>query len=45
MRHPWPRFGLFLSFQTNFTIFTTINCEKMSIQYMGLGFEPTTFGT
>ena len=25
------------------TIFTTNPCEKMSIQYMALGFEPTTF--
>ena len=36
---------LFLSFQTNITIFTTNKCEKMSIQYMVLGFEPTTFVT
>ena len=38
--------GIFLvyfqSFQTNNTIFTTNQCWKMSIQYMVLGFEPTT---
>ena len=27
------------------TIFTTNKCEKISIQYMVLGFELTTFGT
>ena len=32
-------FHLFLSFQTNIKIFTTNICEKMSIQYMALGFE------
>ena len=32
--------------QTNIiTIFTTIICNKMSIQYTVLGFEPTTVGT
>ena len=36
---------LFSSFQTNTTIFTTNICAKMSIQYMVLGFEPTTFST
>ena len=41
----WPLFRLFSSFQTNFTIFTTNKCEKMSIQYTVLGFEPTIFGT
>ena len=45
MAHPWPRFRLFSSFQTNITILTTNKCEKMSIQYAVLGFEPTTFGT
>ena len=40
-----PLFHLFLSFQTNIIIFTTIICEKMSIQYMVLVFEPTTFKT
>ena len=40
----WANLGLFfiyfLSFQTNNTIFTTNQCETMSIQYMALGFEP-----
>ena len=40
MGHP-----LISSFQTNITIVTTNKCEKMSIQYTVLGFEPTTFGT
>ena len=36
----------FQSFQTDIiAIFTTNICEKMFIQYMVLGFEPTTFGT
>ena len=36
----------FRSFQTNIiTILTTNTCEEMSIQYMVLGFAPTTFGT
>ena len=36
----------FWSFQTNIiTIFTTIICEQMSIQYTVLGFEHMTFGT
>ena len=43
----WASPGLFFvyfrSFQSNNTIFTTNICEKMSIQYMVLGFEPTTF--
>ena len=46
----WPFFKkmgqprpLFWSFQTNATIFTTNQYEKMSIQYMAPGFEPTTF--
>ena len=39
-------FRLFLSFQANInTIFTINKYEKMSIQYMVLGIEPTTFGT
>ena len=38
-------FVYFRSFQTSITIFTTNICEKMSIQYMVLGFEPTTFRT
>ena len=38
-------FHLFLPFQTHITIFTTNNCEKMSIQYMVPGFELTAFGT
>ena len=33
---------LFSSFQTKITILTTNICERMSIQYMVLGFEPTT---
>ena len=45
----WANHGLFFvyfwSFQTNITIFTTIICEKMSIQYTVPGFEPTTYGT
>ena len=44
----WASPGLFFvyfrSFQTNFTIFTTNTCEKMSIQYMMPGFKPTNFG-
>ena len=38
-----PLFRLFLCFQTNITILTANKCEKMSIQYTVLGFEPTTF--
>ena len=45
MGHPWPLFPLFLSFQSNITIFTTNKYEKMSIQYTNLGFETTTIGT
>ena len=45
MRHPRPLFHLFSTFQTNSTTFTTNQCEKMSIQYTVLGFEPTTFAT
>ena len=45
MGQPRPLFHLFSSFQTHITIFTTNKCEKMSIQYTVLGFEPTTFGT
>ena len=41
MGHSQPLFRLLLSFQTNITIFTTITCEKISIQYMLLGSEPT----
>ena len=38
-----PLFVYFWSYQTNIvTIFTTNICEKMSIQYMVLGFEFTT---
>ena len=40
-----PLFRLFSSFHTNVRIFTTNKCEKMSIQYMVLGFEPMTLGT
>ena len=35
-------FGLF---KQTLQIFNTNICEKMSIQYTVLGFEPTTFGT
>ena len=45
----WANSGLFFvyfwSFQTSNTIFTTNECEKMSIQYMAPGFELTSFGT
>ena len=45
----WANPGLFFvyfrSFQTNITIFKTNICEKMSIQYSVLGFEPITFRT
>ena len=46
----WANPGLFFlyfrSFKRNIvTIFTTNICEKMSIQYTVLGFDPTTFGT
>ena len=41
-----PLFLLFSSFQTTIiTIFTTNICEKISIHYMVLWIEPTTFGT
>ena len=45
MDHSRPILRLFSSFQTNFTILPTNKCKKMSIQYMVLGFELTTFGT
>ena len=38
-------FHLCSFFQTNITIFTANKCEKMSIQYTVLGYEPKTFGT
>ena len=38
-------FIYFRSFQTNNTIFTTNEYEKMSIEYMAPGFEPMTFRT
>ena len=38
-------FVYFWSFQTNSTSFTTNQCEKLSIQYTALGFEPTTSQT
>ena len=45
----WANPGLFRlcfrSFQTNNTIFTTNQFEKMSIQYMAPGLEPTTSQT
>ena len=40
-----PLFVYFRSFQTNNTIFTTNQCEKMSKQYTAPGFEPTTCRT
>ena len=43
MDHPWPLFVYFWSSQTNITIFKTNLCDKMSIQYMVLGFEPMSF--
>ena len=45
MGHRRPLFRLFSSFKTDITIFITNVCEKMSIQYLVLGFEPTTFRT
>ena len=45
MGHSRPLFHLFSSFQTNITIITANKCDKMSIQYLVLGFEPTNFGT
>ena len=46
----WDNPGLFFisfwSFQTNIiTIFTTNQCEQISIQYAAPGYEPTTFCT
>ena len=45
----WANPGLFLFifglFKQTLQIFTTNICEKMSIQYMVTGFEPTIFGT
>ena len=43
--NPGLSFVYFQSFQTNNTIFTTNQCEKLSIQYAVPGFEPTTFST
>ena len=45
MDHPGLFFVYFHLFSKNITIFTTNICEKMSIQFMVLGIEPTTFGT
>ena len=47
MRHPRPLFRSFSSFQANIIIpLQQIGiCEKMSIQYTVLWFEPVTFGT
>ena len=47
MDQPWPLLSfIFGLFQTSIiTIFTINICEKMSIQYTVLGFEPMTFGT
>ena len=45
----WANPGLFFvyfrSFQINNAIFTTNQCEKMSLQYTALGFQPATFHT
>ena len=38
-------FCSFSVFQTNNTIFTTNRCEKMSIQYMAPGFEPSNMSS
>ena len=38
-------FFIYFVFSKNITIFASNKCEKMSIQYKVLGFEPTTFGT
>ena len=38
-------FCLFSFFPINISIFTTNMCEKVSIQYAVLGFEPSTFRT
>ena len=45
MGQPRPLFVYFRSFPENNTIFTTNQCEKMSIQYQctAPGFEPMTF--
>ena len=45
MGHTLSIFCLFSSFQTSITIFTANKCEKLFLQYMGLGFKHTTFGT
>ena len=47
MGQPRPLFVYFRSFPENNTIFTTNQCEKMSIQYQctAPGFEPMTFWT
>ena len=43
MGHPRPLFVYFRSFSNKLQYnFTTNLCEKMSIQYTALGFEPTT---
>ena len=42
----WASFSfIFGLFRQTLQIFTTNVCEKMSIQYMAPGFEPTTLGT
>ena len=45
MGQPWPLFRLFSVFSNKQYNFYNNNLWKMSIQYMVLGFEPTTFGT
>ena len=42
MNRPGLFFVYFWSFQTNNTMFTTNQCEKMSIQYTAPEFKPTT---
>ena len=42
----WPPLLIYIrSFQTNNTVFTTNQCEKMSIQYTAPGFKPPTSQT
>ena len=45
MGQPRPLFRLFSVFSNKQYIFSTNQCEKISIQYMALGFKPTTFRT
>ena len=45
LSQPRPHLSITFVFSNKNTIFTANKCEKMSIQYTMLGFEPTTFGT